>query len=96
MKDYFVVVNGTQIVWNEFRHITAAIASDENMALVIVTALNKHLNDLNDLTVQVEPEDGHLESDFDDRQDLGWPGDGSGEDDLADFNANEADDYRDE
>lgn len=25
-----------------------------------------------------------------------WPGDGSGEDDLADFNANEADDYRDE
>lgn len=26
----------------------------------------------------------------------GWPGDGSGEDDLADFNQNEADDYRDE
>lgn len=26
----------------------------------------------------------------------GWPGDGSGEDDLADYNANEADDYRDE
>ena len=26
----------------------------------------------------------------------GWPGDGSGEDDLADMNANEADDYRDE
>lgn len=26
----------------------------------------------------------------------GWPGDGSGTDDLADFNANEADDYRDE
>jgi hypothetical protein len=26
----------------------------------------------------------------------GWPGDGSGEDDLADHNANEADDYRDE
>ena len=24
----------------------------------------------------------------------GWPGDGSGEDDLADHNANEADDYR--
>jgi hypothetical protein len=23
----------------------------------------------------------------------GWPGDGSGTDDLADFNANEADDY---
>lgn len=26
----------------------------------------------------------------------GWPGDGSGEDDFADYNANEADDYRDE
>jgi hypothetical protein len=26
----------------------------------------------------------------------GWPGDGSGEDDLADYNANEADDYRNE
>lgn len=25
-----------------------------------------------------------------------WPGDGSGEDDLADFNQNEVDDYRDE
>lgn len=24
----------------------------------------------------------------------GWPGDGSGEDDFADYNANEADDYR--
>lgn len=28
--------------------------------------------------------------------DAGWPGDGSGTDDLADYNANEADDYRDE
>ena len=26
----------------------------------------------------------------------GWPGDGSGTDDLADYNQNEADDYRDE
>jgi hypothetical protein len=26
----------------------------------------------------------------------GWAGDGSGEDDFADYNANEADDYRDE
>ena len=35
----------------------------------------------------------------DEREELeatGWPGDGSGEDDLADYNANEADDYRDE
>ena len=28
--------------------------------------------------------------------DTGWPGDGSGTDDLADYNANEADDYRNE
>ena len=26
----------------------------------------------------------------------GWPGDGTGEDDLADHNQNEADDYREE
>jgi hypothetical protein len=26
----------------------------------------------------------------------GWPGDGSGTDDLADYNANEADDYSNE
>ena len=25
-----------------------------------------------------------------------WPGDGSGEDDFADYNANEVNDYRDE
>jgi hypothetical protein len=29
-------------------------------------------------------------------QNHGWAGDGSGEDDLADYNQNEADDYRDE
>lgn len=28
--------------------------------------------------------------------DAGWPGDGSGTDDLSDYNANEADDYRNE
>ena len=28
--------------------------------------------------------------------DTGWSGDGSGEDDFADYNQNEADDYRDE
>lgn len=50
--------------------------------------------------------DTHLEADYDERTELpdsddgndghGWPGDGSGEDDLADYNQNEADDYRDE
>lgn len=51
--------------------------------------------------------DTHLEAEYESRTDLGddermhpgeenqagWPGDGSGEDDLADYNQNEADDY---
>ena len=50
-------------------------------------------------------EDGHLEAAFEERTELPdpdagldhcWPGDGSGEDDLADHNQNEADDYRNE
>ncbi len=32
----------------------------------------------------------------DTEMEAGWPGDGSGMDDLADYNANEADDYADE
>ncbi len=49
--------------------------------------------------------DSHLEMAYEDRThvdhdedtvETGWPGDGSGEDDLADYNQNEADDYRDE
>ena len=61
----------------------------------------------NEMTVEsqeVAP-DSHLEMEYEDRvsgssheqePDQGWPGDGSGEDDLADFNANEASDYCDE
>lgn len=47
-------------------------------------------------------EDSHLEADYEDRTHIedepshNWPGDGSGEDDLADHNANEADDYLNE
>jgi hypothetical protein len=37
-----------------------------------------------------------IDQDQEDLQYHGWPGDGSGEDDLADYNQNEADDYRDE
>lgn len=37
-----------------------------------------------------------VSSDSDEYQSQSWPGDGSGEDDFADYNANEADDYRDE
>lgn len=43
--------------------------------------------------MQNEPNENENESE---EPDHGWPGDGSGTDDLADFNANEADDYRDE
>ncbi len=32
----------------------------------------------------------------DENESCGWPGDGSGEDDFADYNQNEADDYREE
>lgn len=49
-------------------------------------------------------EDAMMEMEYEDRtyvpdegeQNAGWPGDGSGEDDFADYNQNEADDYRDE
>jgi len=47
-------------------------------------------------------EDSHLEAAYEDRTHIedepahNWPGDGSGEDDLADHNANEADDYLNE
>jgi len=49
-------------------------------------------------------EDSYLDQSFEERTELfdddfgtpaeSWPGDGSGEDDLADYNTNEADDYR--
>ena len=50
---------------------------------------------------QGDEPDAHLDAAFEERTELhdepqGWPGDGSGMDDLADMNANEADDYRDE
>lgn len=38
----------------------------------------------------------HEEANQDSAAAHGWPGDGSGEDDLADYNQNEADDYRNE
>lgn len=46
--------------------------------------------------------DGHLEAQYEERTEVmedhhGWPGDGSGEDDLADYGNNESwGDYRDE
>ena len=37
-----------------------------------------------------------LNSALNEDNNAGWPGDGSGEDDFADYNANEADDYSNE
>ena len=45
---------------------------------------------------EVERDDDYREPIFEAEETHGWAGDGSGEDDLADYNANEADDYRDE
>jgi hypothetical protein len=41
-------------------------------------------------------EDSHLESQYEERTEEGWPGDGTGTDDFADYNQNEADDYLNE
>jgi hypothetical protein len=49
-------------------------------------------------------EDSHLEAAYEARTEIedapydggGWPGDGGGSDDFADYNLREADDYRDE
>lgn len=43
-------------------------------------------------SMTIEPQ----ESFDDEQQEQGWPGDGSGTDDLADYNQNEADDYSNE
>lgn len=40
--------------------------------------------------------DSYYESQTELPEEHGWPGDGSGLDDLADYNANEADDYANE
>lgn len=37
-----------------------------------------------------------ISDDMDSTTNHGWPGDGSGEDDLADYNQNEANDYLNE
>jgi len=52
-----------------------------------------------EMTVLPEEQDtplGQVYGDGEDPYDGGWPGDGSGTDDLADFNANEAMDYLNE
>jgi hypothetical protein len=60
----------------------------------------------NEMTVEPnEGFDSHLEMAYEDRThvedteetvETGWPGDGGGSDDLADFNANEVSDYQNE
>jgi hypothetical protein len=70
-----------------------------------IPAENEFRNEMTVESQEVAP-DSHLEAEYEDRNGCsyeedpsdgyGWPGDGSGTDDLADYNANEADDYRDE
>lgn len=43
-----------------------------------------------------EPSQEEQREQFEEMEQRGWPGSGDGSDDLADYNANEADDYRDE
>ena len=49
------------------------------------------MNDFEDIAYE-----DNVSSDTEPYDGGGWPGDGSGTDDLADYNANEADDYRNE
>lgn len=59
----------------------------------------EYLRDVEQAQGAEEP-DAHLEAAYEARTEIeepydggGWPGDGSGTDDLADYNANEANDY---
>jgi hypothetical protein len=61
--------------------------------------MNDDFIDETPLGEEIDGGNDHVSDEMHDFQDdavMGWPGDGSGEDDLADYNANEADDYRDE
>ncbi|MEI6423822.1 MAG: hypothetical protein WCP55_16520 [Lentisphaerota bacterium] len=46
------------------------------------------MNEIDDLI-----NDHETGAEYEDMAELGWPGDGSGMDDLADYNQNEAGDY---
>jgi len=66
------------------------IANREIDGLVEYANVIRGESDGNDLETPIESK--HEE----DELRAGWPGDGSGEDDLADYNANEANDYQNE
>ena len=58
-------------------------------------------NTMNLTNANLNPQDeshrlAHVASNEQPHDGGGWPGDGSGADDFADYNASEADDYRDE
>lgn len=53
-------------------------------------------NEVGDDGLEMAYEDRTHVEDTEETVETGWPGDGGGSDDLADYNANEADDYRDE
>jgi hypothetical protein len=64
--------------------------------------LNEYVDPQDELRdqIQVQPieQDPFEAAEIRDRNEMaaGWPGDGSGTDDLADYNQNEADDYSNE
>ena len=86
----------------QYTFAIARIKELQNPALQpLGLALAWELNDLMGLVAQYEEDhDRECQEDHDrecredeDYEHQGWPGDGSGEDDFADYNQNEADDY---
>ncbi len=57
---------------------------------------DEHLESAYDEQYEPQGDDDRDCSGFDTHEETGWPGDGSGMDDLADFNQNEAADYHGE
>jgi hypothetical protein len=67
-----------------------------------ISSESEFRNEITVTATEVPAIDAHLEMDFEDRvsgqggdmeENAGWPGDGSGTDDFADYNQNEAADY---
>ena len=69
---------------NDFSNISA----ESNLRDEITMTPDETMIDETDRHDDIDPNE--------ETEETGWPGDGSGTDDLADYNANEADDYRDE
>jgi hypothetical protein len=94
--------------FNQFEALRAESAEDNNAQITV----NECFEELGHFEPQDEPQDesqdsqdsqdepdAHLDQAFEERNEIeerGWPGDGSGTDDLADYNQNESGDYLNE